>query len=165
MKKNIILIGMPAVGKSTIGVILAKILGYHFLDSDILIQEREGCLLKEIIEKKGVEEFQKIENTVNTNIQTERTVIATGGSAVYGKEAMDHFRGTGTVIYLKEDYEVLRKRLKDMESRGVVLKEGQTLADLYKERTPLYEKYAHIIINEQECTAEETIRKILEKLG
>lgn len=164
MSKNIVLIGMPAVGKSTIGVMLAKILGYHFVDSDILIQEREGCLLKEIIEREGLEGFLEIENEVNAAIHTQKTVIATGGSAVYGREAMEHLRRTGKVIYLKEEFGVLQKRLKDIEGRGVVLKEGQSLADLYRERAPLYEKYAHIIVEENESTAEETMKKILEKL-
>ena len=164
MKNNIILIGMPAVGKSTIGVMLAKILGYRFLDSDLLIQEIEGCLLKEIIEKKGVEGFLDIENTVNSQIEAEKTVIATGGSAVYGTKAMEHLRKIGTVIYLKEEYEILEKRLRNIKDRGVVLKDGQSLRELYQERTPLYEKYAHIIIEEQACLPEETMVKILEKL-
>ena len=99
--KNIILTGMPGVGKSTIGVILAKELGYQFLDSDLLIQQQEKKLLKDIIAEKGVDGFLAVENQVNASIEAERAVIATGGSALYGKEAMEHFKRTGIVVYLK----------------------------------------------------------------
>ena len=111
MKSNIVLIGMPGVGKSTIGVILAKILAYHFLDSDLVIQEREGKRLFEIIETEGTEGFLKIENAVNASLDVQRTIIATGGSAVYGKEAMEHFKEIGEVVYLKADYPTIRNRL------------------------------------------------------
>ena len=162
-KSNIILIGMPAVGKSTIGVILAKILGYSFLDSDLVIQEKQGRLLSEIIAQEGVDGFIAIENEVNRNLCVENTVIATGGSAVYGKEAMKHFKEIGTIIYLKEEYEVLRMRLSDIEGRGVVLRKGQTLKTLFQERSVLYEKYADIIIEEKSRGPEETIREIRKK--
>jgi len=160
---NYILIGMPAVGKSSIGVILAKEIGYQFLDSDLLIQQRENCLLKDIIEDKGIEGFLRIENQVNCSIDVSRTVIATGGSAVYGRDAMEHFRKIGKVIYLKTDYDTLERRLGDLKGRGVVLKEGQTLYDLYLERCPLYEKYADITIEEDEKSMEETLGLILKE--
>ncbi len=163
-RHNIILIGMPAVGKSSIGVILAKEIGYQFLDSDLLIQKREGCLLKDILEHAGVEGFIRIENEVNCSIDEDRTVIATGGSAVYGQEAMEHFREIGTVIYLKTDFATLEKRLGDLRGRGVVLKEGQTLRDLYRERCPLYERYADITVEENEKSIEETLRSIREAI-
>ena len=162
---NIILIGMPAVGKSSIGVILAKETGYQFLDSDLLIQQRERCLLKDILDRQGVEGFLRIENEVNCSIDENRTVIATGGSAVYGQEAMEHFQKIGTIIYLKADYPVLEKRLGDLKGRGVVLKEGQTLQDIYRERCPLYEKYADIIVEENEKSVEETLQLILMSLN
>ena len=164
-RNNIILIGMPAVGKSSIGVILAKELGYQFLDSDLLIQKREGCLLRDILDRDGIEGFLRIENEVNCSIDEERTVIATGGSAVYGQEAMEHFKEIGTVIYLKTDYGTLEKRLGDLRGRGVVLKEGQTLSDLYRERCPLYEKYADITVEENEKTIEETLQSIKEAIS
>ena len=163
--KNIILIGMPAVGKSSIGVILAKEIGYQFLDSDLLIQQREGCLLKDILDSRGVEGFLSIENDVNCSINTNKTVIATGGSAVYSREAMEHFKKIGTIIYLKTDFPVLEKRLGNLRGRGVVLKAGQTLKDLYLERCPYYEKYADITVEENEKSIEETLQMILRQLN
>lgn len=165
MKNNIVLIGMPGVGKSTIGVILAKILAYHFLDSDIVIQEREGKRLHQIISESGTEGFLKIENDVNASLDVERTIIATGGSAVYGKEAMAHLKEIGEVVYLKADYQTICNRLGNLEKRGVALKPGQTLKDLYDERTALYEKYADVIVDEMGLGTEETIGAVLRSLN
>ena len=165
MKDNIVLIGMPGSGKSTVGLILAKVLGYSFIDSDLLIQKAEKKLLKEIIAREGQEGFLKIENRVNASIETEKSVIATGGSVVYCQEAMEHLKEIGTVIYLQLDYPILRRRLGNLIGRGVVLKEGQTLKDLYEERVPLYEKYADYIIDEKKTNAEGTLQKILEILN
>ena len=158
---NIILIGMPGVGKSTAGVVLAKVLGYKFIDADLIIQQEEGRLLKDIIAEEGREGFLKIENRVNASIEAEQAVIATGGSVVYGAEAMAHLRSIGTVVYLKLSYETLEKRLHNIRGRGVVLKEGQTLRDLYLERAPLYEKYADITVDEGNRDVEGTIACIL----
>lgn len=144
MKKNVTLIGMPGAGKSTVGVVLAKILGFEFLDSDLLIQAREGKLLWQLIEENGIEGFWKIEERVNASIDTEETVIATGGSVIYGEKAMEHLREISTIVYLKLAYDKLESRLGDLTKRGVTLPSGWTLRDLYNERTPLYEKYAHI---------------------
>ncbi len=165
MKNNIVLIGMPGVGKSTIGVILAKILGYHFLDSDLVIQERENRLLHQIIEQEGTEGFLDIENKINASLDVNRTIIATGGSAVYGKEAMEHLKEIGEVVYLKADYATIRKRLGNLEKRGVALKPGQSLKDLYDERTALYEKYADVIVDEKGLGTEETIGAVLRSLN
>ncbi|MCI5596318.1 MAG: shikimate kinase [Lachnospiraceae bacterium] len=156
-KKSIVLIGMPGVGKSTIGVILAKEIGYQFVDADLLIQQQEGMLLREIIEKKGHDGFLSVENQVNRDIDAPKSVIATGGSAVYCKEAMEHYKETCCVVYLRCPYQVLEKRLGDLKGRGVALKEGQTLWDLYEERSVLYEKYADLIIDEDEKGIEETL--------
>lgn len=145
--KNIVLIGMPGSGKSTVGVVLAKILGIGFLDSDLVIQEEEGRLLHDIIQEEGSDGFIAIENRINQNIHTKDRVIATGGSAIYGKEAMEHFRQIGVVVYLQWSYEEIAERLGDLNERGVVLKQGQNLKELYEERCPLYEKYAHITID------------------
>lgn len=164
MKDNIVLIGMPGVGKSTVGVILAKILGYQFVDADLLIQEREGRLLKEIIAEKGVDGFIQVENDVNKSINSHRTIIATGGSVVYGREAMEHLAEIGTVVYLKLDLNHLKKRLGDVKGRGVVLRDNQTLEDLFDERTPLYEKYADLEINEAGLTVEQTVEQLVEAL-
>ncbi len=166
MKNNIILIGMPGSGKSTVGVVLAKILGYEFVDSDLEIQKRYKKRLSEIIKECGSEGFIQIENDVNKSLHPERTVIATGGSAVYGAEAMAHFGEIGTVIYLKIDCDELAKRLGDLKNRGVVLKENQTLKDLYEERVPLYEKYAAITIDEQNMDIQQialTIQNIIDE--
>lgn len=164
MKNNIVLIGMPGVGKSTAGVILAKILGYHFIDSDIVIQQTEKSLLRDIISQEGIDGFIEIENRINSSIVAEKSVIATGGSAVYGEDAMKHFSETGTIIYLSLDYDTLSERLGNIKNRGVVIRENQTLHDLYSERVPLYEKYADIIIPEDNCTVEETVQKILKEI-
>ncbi len=161
-KTNIVLIGMPGVGKSTIGVILAKMLGYQFLDADLLIQEQEGKLLREIIEEKGTEGFIQVENHVNASIEAKRTIIATGGSVIYGKEAMEHLKEIGTVVYLKVSYAVLEKRLADIKGRGVVLKEGQTLKTLFEERSKLYEQYADMEVSEEGLNVEQTVEKLVE---
>ena len=160
-KDNLILIGMPASGKSTVGVILAKVLGFDFIDSDLLIQRREGKRLREIILEKGVEGFIRVENDVNASIRASRSVIATGGSAVYGEEAMKHLRDIGAVIYLQVDFDVIQKRLRNIRQRGVVLREGQTLRDLYDERTVLYEKYADLIVREGSGEVEEVVARII----
>ena len=147
---NIVLIGMPASGKSTVGVLLAKWLGYRFLDCDLLIQEKEGKLLHEIVSEKGVQSFLELENRICAEIEAERTVISTGGSAVYGAEAMAHLKSIGKVLYLKVDYDTLVERLGDYSHRGVVSLSATTLRELYEERTPLYEKYADIVVDEAE---------------
>ena len=165
MKDNIVLIGMPGVGKSTVGVILAKMIGYQFIDADLLIQKQEGKLLHEIIAEKGTDGFIEIEESVNASIEASHTIIATGGSVVYGKKAMEHLSRIGTVVYLKVPYDTLEKRLEDIKGRGVVLKEGQTLRTLYDERTPLYEKYADIEISEDDLNVEQTVEKLLERLN
>ena len=160
-KNNIVLIGMPGVGKSTNGVVLAKMLGYDFIDADLVIQEKEKKLLREIIAEVGAEGLIEVENRVNSSREAEHAIIATGGSVVYGAEAMAHLKEIGTVLYLKLPYEELQKRLRDIKGRGVVLKDGQTLKDLYEERVPLYEKYADLTVDEERCSIEQTIDKIL----
>ena len=158
---NYILIGMPGSGKSTIGVLLAKALGYDFVDTDLVIQQKGGGLLKEIIARIGNDGFKQLEEDVNASIDVDKSVIAPGGSAVYSDKAMKHFKEIGTVIYLKLDYTGISRRLSDIKGRGVVLKDGQTLKDLYEERVPLYEKYADITVNEYGLNVEQTIDKIL----
>ncbi len=165
MKNNIVLIGMPGVGKSTAGVVLAKILGYQFLDADLVIQKCQGKLLKHIIREKGVDGFVQIENDVNKSIVPEKTVIATGGSVVYGEEAMNHYKEISTIVYLKLSLKTLKKRLGNLNSRGVVLKDGQTLEDIYNERIPLYEKYADVIVDEEGCDIEGTVQQIINGLN
>lgn len=160
--KNIIFIGMPASGKSTVGVVVAKRLGYGFVDTDLLIQAQEKKLLKEIIAEVGNEGFLKIENQVNRDLIVDRSVISPGGSVVYCEEAMNHFKEIGTIVYLKVPFETINARISSAKNRGVVLKEGQTLKDLYDERTALFEKYADHTISEEGLELEETIDKVLE---
>lgn len=159
---NIILIGMPGCGKSTIGIVLAKVLGYHFIDSDLLIQEKQNRLLSEIIEEEGPEGFNQIEDEVNSSIETDRSVIATGGSAVYGKKAMEHLGEIGRILYLRLPLAELQERLGDLAERGISMKGGQTLKDLYEERTPLYEKYADVIIDVEGLSIRESVLLIRE---
>ena len=163
-KSNITLIGMPGVGKSTIGVILAKIIGYEFVDSDIIIQKQEGKLLREIIADVGSHGFLEIENRVHAEMDLNRSILSPGGSICYCRQGMEHLREISTVVYLKLDYPKLKRRLGNLTARGVVLKNHQTLYDLYKERTPLYEKYAHVIIDETNLNVEKTIKAIIDAL-
>lgn len=159
-RDNITLIGMPASGKSTIGVLLAKRLGYSFVDVDIVIQEKEGKLLKEIIAERGDDGFLEVENRINRELKVCRSVIAPGGSVIYGKEAMEHLKEISIVVYLKLSYESLKVRLGNLVDRGVVLKEGMTLRDLYQERVPYYESYADITIDETGLEAGEIVDQL-----
>lgn len=164
MKNNVILVGMPGAGKSTIGVLLAKVLGCEFIDSDLVIQSKEGKLLREIIAEKGQEGFLKIEENVNCSLNPDKAVIATGGSAIYSEKAMEHFKRIGTVIYIKLNCKNLQERLGNIVRRGVVLKENQSFEDLYKERCPLYEKYADIIVEIENNTIEKSLDLIVGKI-
>ena len=161
MTPNLILIGLPTAGKSTLGVVLAKMLGYDFIDTDLLIQKQEGCHLEEIIRRVGDEAFLDLEGEVCASLQTEYTVIATGGSVIYRAEAMQHLKKLGTVIYLRISLETLKARMHDAKSRGVVIREGQTLEDLYTERVGLYERYADITVDEGNMEFEEVLEAIL----
>ena len=158
---NIILIGMPASGKSTVGVILAKILGMNFLDTDLLIQQREGMLLRDIIDQRGVDAFLKCEEEALLSVDTENTVIATGGSAVYSQAAMEALHREGTICYLKVEKDELFRRLKNVKERGVVLRNGEGLEEIYENRSRLYEKYADIVIPERDFTIEETVQAVV----
>lgn len=162
--KNIVLIGMPGCGKSTVGVVLAKAMGYRFLDSDLLIQEKDGRLLSEIIDDEGLEGFNLIENRINSQIDVKKTVIATGGSVIYGKQAMEHLKKTGIVVYIELPFEEIKNRLGDLHNRGVSIKEGQTLFDLYTERVPLYSKYSDITIAVNGRSISETALYIKEQV-
>lgn len=162
---NIILIGMPGVGKSTVGVVLAKRMGYRFMDSDLVIQEQTGKLLHQMISENGTDGFLAIEDRINASLKADNTVIATGGSAVYGETAMAHFRDIGRIVYLSLPFEELKERLGDLSERGVVLKPGQDLQGLLEERTPLYERYQEIEIDCSQKQIREIVEEIVEKLS
>ena len=147
-KNNITLIGMPASGKSSVGVVLAKRLGKSFVDFDIVIKEQYRMKLKEIIAKNGQDGFRQIEDEVNAKLQVENSIISPGGSVIYGEKAMENLKNISTVIYLELSYNAIKSRLGDLNERGVTLKKGQTLKSLYNERVPLYKKYADITVNE-----------------
>lgn len=159
--RNIVLIGMPGAGKSTVGVVLAKRLGFRFLDSDLVIQERTGKLLQELIAQLGDDGFRQVEEEVNASLRPDRTVIATGGSVIYGQRAMRSLRQIGTVFYLKLSCASLKERLGDLTERGVTLRKGQSLEQLYEERVPLYERYADAVID---CE-KKSIREIAEEIS
>jgi shikimate kinase len=163
-KKNIVLIGMPTVGKSTIGVLLAKRLGRYFLDTDVFIQAVSGRGLQQIIDSDGLDKFCKLEAEHICCIDKTDCVIATGGSVVYSDAAMTHLKTGGIVVYLNLPLEVIKKRLTDLNIRGVVMSKNQSLDDLYKKRTPLYKKWADVTIDCQNLTHEQTVEKIIEKL-
>lgn len=161
---NVILIGMPGVGKSTLGVLLAKALGYRFLDTDLVLQAQEGRLLREIIAAEGIDGFLALEGQVCGSLQADCSVIATGGSVVYSPEAMAHLRSMGTVVYLKLGYNALARRLGSLKKRGVILRPGQTLKTLYQERTPLYAQYAHLTVDCGGQDVEQSVALILQRL-
>lgn len=154
---------MPASGKSSVGVVLAKRLGKNFVDVDIVIQEKYGMKLKDIIEKYGDDGFRKIEEEVNAGIAVQNSIISPGGSVIYGKKAMQHLSEISNIIYLELSYNAIKSRLGDLKERGVSLKPGQTLRGLYKERVPLYERYAHITVNEMKKSINAIVDEICEK--
>lgn len=160
MDGNITLIGMPGCGKSTCGVLAAKALCKSFTDTDLCIQEAEKMALQEIIEKRGSAYFAAAEERVLAGLNVGNCVIATGGSAVYYPAAMQHLKSLGKVVYLKVSYDEMMKRIKNITTRGILLAEGETMEDLYKRRTVLYETYADIIIDCDCTTVEEAVEKI-----
>lgn len=161
---NIILIGMPASGKSTVGVILAKLLGYDFIDTDLLIQRQTGLRLSEIIQSRGLDAFLAVEEAACLSLSADHSVIATGGSVIYSVTAMRHLKGLGTVVYLSVDFKTLQSRLHDVRGRGVVLRPGQSLVDLYAERVPLYREYADITVPEGQGSLEDTVQAVYQKV-
>ena len=163
--KNVVLIGMPAVGKSTIGVLLAKSLLLSFTDTDLLIQEKYKKSLCDIIKDNGTKAFLNIEEGIILNTDFKKSVIATGGSAVFGERAMNQLKENGVIVYLSLPIDEIKRRIGDIKSRGVVLTNGNTVDDIFKERKPLYEKYADIKIDCDNLTAEECVEKIIQSLS
>lgn len=162
--KNIVLIGMPGSGKSTAGVLLAKAMKMPFIDTDLLIQKQENCYLQELINAHGINEFIKIEEKVILGLDAENTVIATGGSAVYSESAVRHLKSNGILIFLNSKLYQLERRLKNMKTRGIVMKSDQTLSNLFNERLPLYRKYADIEIDCSKKHIESIVSEIKNRL-
>ncbi len=162
--KNITLIGMPTSGKSTAGVILAKVRGMDFIDTDIVIQQREGLRLDQIIKERGVEGFLEVEEKTLLDIHPDNAVIATGGSVIYSRAAMEHLALRSTIVYLKIELAELKRRLGDIRERGVVLKPGESLEQMYAVRSELYEEYAELTISEENCSIEDTVEAIQRSL-
>lgn len=161
MSSNIILIGMPGSGKSTCGVLAAKALLKNFFDTDLLLQNLEGKRLQNIIDENGIDYFNKAEERAILSLNIQGTVIATGGSVVYSEKAMRRLQSLGKIIYLRLSYEEMEKRIKNITTRGIVLKKGETLFDMYNERSSLYEKYADETLNCDGMTVEETVESIV----
>ena len=165
MRKNIILIGMPGCGKTTLGIEISEKIGYGYIDSDSVIVAREGKPLSDIIAQYGTETFLDIEGKVNSELCASRCVIATGGSVIYRDYAMKKLKEMGTVVFLKLPYAVIEHRLGDLKKRGVALKDGFTLKDLYEERMPLYEKYADVTVELKEQSVQESLKQVVEALN
>lgn len=160
MRKNIILIGMPGCGKSTIGVVLAKVLGMGFSDMDLLIQQRTGRRLQEIIDTDGLEAFLKFEEETILSVSGEHLVLATGGSAVLSERAMQHLKTLGTIVYLNLPYKTIARRIRNINTRGIACAPGETLLDIYNYRTPLYAKYADVTVHPKNKTFEQIVNEI-----
>ena len=160
--KNVILVGMPACGKSTIGVVLAKTMNKGFVDTDILIQQAESRTLQEIIDQEGNDYFHHVEERVLLDFDGEDYLVATGGSAIYFDRAMDKFKEKGVVVYIKVTLDTILERLNNIRSRGVTLEKGQTIADLYEQRIPLYQKHADVVIEADGLSVEEVVEKMIE---
>ena len=161
---NIILIGMPGCGKSTVGVVLAKAANMDFIDSDLVIQKKMGAKLHRLLDQYGDEGFRAIENRINAELEAESSVIATGGSVIYGEDAMRHLKEIGTVVYLKLSCEAIADRLGDLHARGVTIQPGWTLRDLYNERCPMYEKWADVVVDCEQLRLREVVAYILERV-
>ena len=161
---NIILIGMPGAGKSTVGVLLAKTLGYAFLDTDLVIQQREGALLQSLVDSLGVEAFLDVEADAICSVECRGTVIAPGGSAVCRERAMSHLKALGRIVYLHLPLEELERRLSNISTRGIAMAPGETLADLFARRAPLYRNYADLTVDVGRQSLEETVALVLRAL-
>ncbi len=162
--KNIVLIGMPGCGKSTIGVILAKTLGMSFVDTDLIIQQRENRLLQNIIDKDGLESFLDIERDAILSVDCKNSVISTGGSAVFRKEAMTHLKNDGIIIFIDVAPETLKKRLSNIKTRGIAAGKDESVDDIFNQRLPLYKEYADFVLTVENESVETSVERLVEIL-
>lgn len=163
--KNIVLIGMPGVGKSTVGVVLAKVLGRYFLDTDVLIQAVQGRTLQEIIDRDGLTAFCRIEEEYILCLDLTSAVVATGGSVVYSEQAMRHLAAHGVIIHLDLPVAKIEERIGDLPARGVVIEKGQTIRSLYDQRQPLYRRYAHLTLDCTGKSHEQVVSEVIQTLA
>ena len=159
--ENVVLIGMPGCGKSTCGVLAAKALLKKFVDTDLVIQEREGMALQDIIREKGNDYFRRAEEEAVCLLEIDHAVIATGGSVVYSRRAMEHLKKRSVVVYLRISFDTMMRRISDMAERGILLREGESIEAMYSERTPLYERYADLILDCDGREIERTLSEIV----
>ena len=162
---NIVLIGMPGSGKSTIGVLLAKSLLMDFIDTDLIIQKEYSSSLSEIISNRGLLEFKQIENECLSKVKCDNTVVATGGSAVYGEQAMQNLLNNAKIVFLSLEPSEIENRISNIKTRGIAMQEGTTITDLYNERMPLYVKYADVTIDCKNKTPEDCVYEIIKKIS
>ncbi len=158
---NIILIGMPACGKSTVGVLVAKKLGFAFVDTDLVIQEQQGKLLQQILDEQGVDALLEAEKKAIKSLKVSKTVVATGGSAVFSSDAMEHLKKDGVAVYIKLPFHIIDQRLNDLDTRGVAGSATKTLAEIFDERAPFYEKYADVTLSAENMSAEAVANAII----
>lgn len=161
---NIVLVGMSGAGKSTLGVLLAKALGMDYVDTDIMIQQQEGRLLQEVIDRGGIDKFMEVEENIVSDLKLKNCIISTGGSVIYSERAMNILKNGGQIIYLHVPYEEINRRLTNITTRGIVIKKGNSLKDVYEERLPLYKKYSDIMIDCSNKDIEHCVREIIERI-
>ena len=163
--KNIVLIGMPGSGKSTVGVLLAKALGYSFIDTDLIISRMAEKPLQKILNEEGLNSFLKLEEKVGTELDCSQTIVATGGSMVLSEKAMQNLKGHGQIVYIEVPLDEIKRRVTNIKTRGIAFGNGETLDDVYKIRVPLYEKYADLTVSFSDSTIEDTVDKIVNELN
>lgn len=161
---NVVLIGMPGCGKSTLGVLLAKALQMDFVDTDLVMQNQYGKPLQQLVDELGTEGFSQAEENCICQLKPDRTVIATGGSVALEERAMEHLSKSGTIVFIKLCYQTIESRLNNIATRGITLQKGQTLRDLYELRQPYYHRWGQIIVEADGLDVEQTVALLVNRL-